>query len=277
MGQSATIVVKVQTAVLDKFQSVKQTRLRMKNASQKELPMASANSVSPVLAAESRAWSYWFVDGLPHLMAGSLCLLLGVVVVTLSSPRHTRSPLVIAFVASALLVYCVVFLRLRRTLEWLKSRITYPRTGYAAAPYFMETSTAPVDLVMLNLSGAKQKETMTSLLASEDLRWRLWVMLAILVAEPLAGKFISSHVLCVFAGCVAGLLAWIVSRKDPRKSWAVVFGLIFAQIYTLNFLDMLHNHRAGIGYFQAGVGFVLALAGAIALTRYLRRNPVAGA
>lgn len=110
---------------------------------------------------------------------------------------------------------------------------------------------------------------------SEDLRWRLWVLLSILAAEPLAGRFIPSHLLCAVAGIAAGLLAWWATRKDPRKSWAVVFGLLFAQLYTLNFMGS--RHMKGAGYFQVGVGFALALSGAITLILYLRRNPAARA
>ncbi|MGB7024550.1 MAG: hypothetical protein WBD73_12190 [Candidatus Acidiferrales bacterium] len=68
--------------------------------------------------------------------------------------RHTCSPLVIAIVLVAFGIYGVVFFRLRQTLEWLKARITYPRTGYAASPYFTSGQEGqPVtDLTMLNLS-----------------------------------------------------------------------------------------------------------------------------
>lgn len=238
--------------------------------------MPSPNFSSDVLNAERRAWNYWFVDGLPNLLAGILCILLAIVFLLLSGPPHNRSPLVIVFVFVAFGIYFIVFFRFRQTLEWLKKRITYPRTGYIAAPYFANTSAPSADLVMLNLSGVGEKETNVSLLVSEDLRWRLWIMLATVIAEPLAGKFIASHILCVVAGCAGGLLVWLASRKDPRKSWAVVFGLLFPQYYIGYVSDHLHALE-GAAFFQAGVGFVLALMGAIMFIRYLHRNPVAGA
>lgn len=128
---------------------------------------------------------------------------------------------------------------------------------------------------MLNLSGVREKETMTPLLVSEDLRWRLWATLPIFFAEPLAGRFIPSHILCALAGCAGGVLVWLVSRKDPRKSWAVVAGLLFAQVYTFDFFSL--PRIEGAFCFLGGVGFVLALAGAIILARYLRENPMARA
>lgn len=238
--------------------------------------MVAADSLSPVVQAEHRAWSYWFADGLPNLLAGIVCILLASVFLLLSGPRHNRSALLIVFVLVAFGICGFVVIRFKQTLEWLKRRITYPRTGYIASPYFTDTAAPPADLVMLNLSGIREQETTAPLLVSEDLRWRLWALLAILVAEPLAGRFISSHVLCAIAGCAGGLLAWLISRKDPRKSWAVILGLLLAQVYTVSFLDQLHVLE-GACFFQAGLGFVLALAGGITLIRYLRRNPVAGA
>lgn len=238
--------------------------------------MAAANSLSPVMQAERRAWSYWFADGLPNLLAGALCILLASVFLLLSGPRHNRSPLEIAFVFVAFGICGFVFIRFRQTLEWLKRRITYPRTGYIASPYFTDTSAPSADLVMLNLSGVRARETTVPLLVTEDLRWRLWIMLAVLIAEPLAGKFIANHILCAVAGCAGGFLVWLASRKDPRKSWAVVFGLLFPQFYIGYVSDHLHVLK-GACFFQAGVGFVLVLAGTIALARYLKHNPVAGA
>ena len=67
-------------------------------------------SPSPVLDAERRAWNYWFVDGLPNLVSGVLCLLISGVYVLASGPPHVRSPLVITIVA-------VVFGYLRRGIS----------------------------------------------------------------------------------------------------------------------------------------------------------------
>lgn len=227
---------------------------------------------SPVIEAESRSWSYWFGDGLPYLTAGILCLLLST---TFLAAVHYRTAHFRVALALILLIYVflgTVFIRLRQTLVWLKSRITYRRTGYVPPPYFTETDAPPADLVMLNLSGVREKETRTPMLVSEDLRWRVWATLPIFIAEPLAGHFIPNHALCALAGCAGGFVAWLVSRKDPRKSWAVVVGLLFAQVYTFDFFNL--PRIEGAFCFLGGVGFVLALTGAIALTRYLRANPV---
>lgn len=221
--------------------------------------------------AEHRAWSYYFADGLPNLLAGIGCLLVSGTFLLILRYHHQRSPFLIAGAAVFFSISGVVLIRFRETVDWLKSRITYPRTGYAAPPYFTEYSTPPADLVMLNLSGVREKETRTPFLVAEDLRWRLWVILGTLAVEPLAGRFIVSHILCLLAGCAAGFLVLWASRNDPRRSWAIVFGLVLLQMNSLVLLNSLQIY--GAVYFQAGVGLALTLAGAITLARYLNRNP----
>jgi hypothetical protein len=226
---------------------------------------------SPVAKVERRAWNYWFVDGLPNLVAGLTCLLVSATVIVALDYRNRRSPLVIILVLVAFGLYMVIAIRFRKVLEWLKSRITYPRTGYAAPPYFTENSTPTTHLTMLNLSGLRQKETLTDALVSEDVRRRGWFFLGILVTAALVGAFIPSQWGCAAAGCAAGLLIWSITRKDERMSWTVVFALLFALMYAMN--GSVFPHVEQVAYFMAGVGFVLTVAGAVACVRYLRRNP----
>lgn len=231
-------------------------------------------SSSPVLDAERRAWNYWFVDGLPNLVSGVLCLLISSVYVLASGPPHVRSPLVIATFSVVFGIYVVVFLRLRQTLEWLKSRITYPRTGYATPPYFTHWEAPPIELNMLSLSNAAEKEAFNTRRAHEDSHRRGWFFVAILAAAGISTLLIEKPWICAATGIVAGLGICLTARRNQRMSWVVVFGLPFAGMYMYIF-PTRHTERAAS--FLAGVGLVLALTGAIALIRYLRRNPLARA
>lgn len=239
-------------------------------------------SPSPVLDAERRAWNYWFVDGLPNLIGGLLCLLLAGASFLLSGPHPRRSPLVIALLVLAYGIYVVVLLRFRQTLEWLKTRITYPRTGYAASPYFTfgQDASPPADLTMLNLSDTAKQGILPD--ASEvererqDRYWRLWLTLTVFTAAALCAAFIHQRWICGVFGTAAGLGIWLTTRRDERLSWAVAYGLPFAGMY----MFMFHGSNQGLrierlGSFLAGMGLVLTLTGAVALIRYLRRNPVA--
>lgn len=241
-------------------------------------------SSSPVLDAERRAWNYWFVDGLPNLVAGLLCLLLASISFLLSGPHHVRSRLLITLAVIVFGIFAAVFLRFRQTLEWLKARITYPRTGYTAPPYFALTFDAspPADLTMLNLSEAVNQGILPNASEAErerqDRYRRLWLTLAVFVAAVLCAAFIHERWICGVLGTAAGLGIWLTTRKNERMSWAVAFGLPFAGMYMFMFRGSnpgLNIER--LGSFLAGMGLVLTLTGAISLIRYLRRNPVARA
>lgn len=227
---------------------------------------------SPVMEAERRAWNYWFMDGLPNLVAGVACLMISSAFILVAHFRPSRSPLLIGLAILAIAIWSVVFIRLRQTLEWLKSRLTYPRTGFAAAPYFTDDPKPPADLAMLNLSSATEKETARELLLSQDLHRRTWFLLGIFAAAILAVAFVPGRALCAAAGITSGAVILLVARNDPRKSWGAVYSLLFGQlIFSFSFRGSPQAERGG--YFMAGVGLVLALTGAIALARYLRRNP----
>ena len=232
-------------------------------------------SPSPVMDAERRAWSYWFIDGLPNLVAGVLCLLISSVYALASAgPRHVRSPLVITLVAVAFGIYGVVFFRLRQTLEWLKSRITYPRTGYTTPPYFVNWNAAPIELTMLNLSNVAEKEAFNMRRVREDAHRRGWFFVAIIAAAGMSSLLTGNPWICAATGIVAGLGICFAARRDQRISWVVVYGLPFAGAYMYIFPS---RHIAGAASFLAGVGFLLALDGVMTLIRYLRSNPAARA
>lgn len=236
----------------------------------------AAGSLSPVLQAERRAWSYWFADGLSNLLTGALCLLLAGSYLLVAFHSHTRSPLVIGGAGLGLVIYATIFFRLRQTLEWLKSRITYPRTGYTAAPYFTEdtdTGRRP-GLTMLALSPVGEQETVQRAHEDLDFRRRGWFFAAVIAVEIASTLLIHNVWICAIAGIALGIGIWLVTRNDERMAWVAALGLPFAGIYMFIF-PTSHPRVVRAGFFLAGTGLLLALLGAMALVRYLRRNPVA--
>ncbi len=246
--------------------------------------MPPANS-SPVLDAERRAWSYWFVDGLPNLVAGLISLLLAVAFVLLSHQRHNKSLVLFASAAILTLVYILVFARFRQTIEWLKARITYPRTGYAAPPTFTSTLSEPLpaDVVMLNLGRSTRPgilpDTEEMIAANQERRW--WVMIALIIyaAAFLSAAFVHQPWICGVLGVIASLGTWMMTRKNERASWALAFGLPYAGMFIFTIAGPYNKHLRvdRLGFFLAGAGLMLAATGAVALVRYLKHNPVARA
>lgn len=247
--------------------------------------MPPLKTLSPVLDAERRAWNYWFVDGLPNLLAGLACLLLSGAYLLVLRYRFTHSLIAILVGVLLLGVFTFVLFRLRQTLEWLKSKVTYPRTGYAAAPYFtfQQNAPLPADLSMLNLSRAQQTRILPSAWETarelEDRNRLMWLTVAVYLAAMLCAQFLSTGWVCGALGMAVGLGIWLAARTSERHAWSVAFGLPYAGLFTFTIAApyVRHFHIDRIAFFLSGAGVVLVLAGAIVLVRYLRDNPVARA
>src|ERR1017187_1883330 len=79
-----------------------------------------------------RAASYWFVDGLPELLFGLALVIMAALVFLwrMYAPKPwIRFDWLILAVG-----FILYFLMERRGLDFLKSRVTYPRTGYVQPP-----------------------------------------------------------------------------------------------------------------------------------------------
>ncbi len=91
-----------------------------------------------------RASAYWFTDGLPELTFG-----LGLAAVG-GIGLLARVYLSNHWVQALFLLFAIAFLALlimnRKIVEWLKSYITYPRTGYVRSPTQANTSSGLITL-----------------------------------------------------------------------------------------------------------------------------------
>ena len=81
--------------------------------------------------ATHRARRYWYVDGLNEAAFGGLCLLLGVYFQVQDS-LHIPSLLQQMLEAGLVLFIVVIVLLLNKLVNFLKERITYPRSGYVS-------------------------------------------------------------------------------------------------------------------------------------------------
>jgi hypothetical protein len=86
-----------------------------------------------------RAAAYWFADGLPEIVFGFLLLIPGALVLLLETLHlHWQNRwLAPGFIEAYLFFYllgCAIWFLYRPILNYLKVRITYPRTGYVNPP-----------------------------------------------------------------------------------------------------------------------------------------------
>jgi hypothetical protein len=226
---------------------------------------------SPILSAELRAWHHWFEDGLPTLVAGIGCLL-GAIFFLYDESRGA-TPRTITICLLACVLYCALLIFQRHIIDWLKSKITYPRTGYAQLPYCQEQVSQPLDVTHVSTDTTEHTRAAEIEALRECRKQRLLLTCAAVGIASLAMRYIQNRWICAFAGTVMGLAFCLWGRKVYQLSWVVIGGFPFLGLM----LAMVFGERLRgierVTYFLFGVGVILVLDGFFALLRYLRANP----
>jgi hypothetical protein len=215
-------------------------------------------------AAQHRAWNYWFDDGLPTLVGGFGCFVFGLSFV------FDRPPLFRLLLAAP---YGVILLRNRSIIEWLKTKLTYPRTGYVTPPYSSQDELPPLpDLTSVSLHAAPARLAKTAGELQER-KQRMILVLTMLIAAVLGTMFIDRPWTFAAAGIDLGLALWIMNDRDFRLSWIVISAipLIGSSLAIFPPDALTPAHR--LGYFATAGGLLIVADGAVALVRYLWQNP----
>jgi hypothetical protein len=229
-----------------------------------------SNSPSPVFLAEKRSWSYWFADGLPQLLIGISAMLFGFYFISMTS---MASKALVAFSFVAFGTYLLIQIRAPQILEWLKARITYPRTGYAASPYFAARNNVYCD-ANLNLTPVQDPNApaigeIKRVRRARNLRLSRTYILLALTSLPL--WFVHTSWICALMGIAMGIVLWLGTRADQSVSLLVVLGFPVVG-FTVGALQLGPNAR--VGSFIFGIGLLFLLDGLVSLVLYLRRHPV---
>ena len=229
------------------------------------------STLSPTLQAERRSWHYWFADGLPSLVTGVGCLLIAF---SMLYPRHHSKSLFRAVLTlTAAVLYGVILIFQRPILDWLKARITYPRTGYVSPPYFAEDPAPPPELTTLSLHGADAQSLEDDVRLHADPKHRLWITVALTLVAVVPTMFVRSPWICSATGVLLAAALWFGARHEQRLSWIVLGGFPIVGFWMSIFFSPAIIGPERIAYFLAGAGALFFLDGAVSLLRYLRRNP----
>ncbi|HWQ53093.1 MAG TPA: hypothetical protein VN442_05375 [Bryobacteraceae bacterium] len=172
----------------------------------------------PPVSSGRRAASYWYVDGLPHavfglalLMSGALALLWRVY---LPNPR-------LGHYFAIGMMFVLYSLMGRHFVDILKSRVTYPRTGYVQPPEEAER----ISLTTLSLQpGPQPKENATSF----DRRIAIVIFFFVLTPFSAAPRW---FVPVLMAALAATLYVLNRNSEPPFRWWSVLvlglMGLVF--------------------------------------------------
>jgi hypothetical protein len=190
-----------------------------------------------------RTQRYWYIDGLTEIAFGAYCLLLGVYFyLQITAPEGTflstflSSALVFVLVGGALLVNQIV--------KTVKTRLTFPRTGYVSFP---------------------QKTGKN--------RW-MGAALAIFMGAVVAAMFATAPQSYAWMPAVSGLVFGLVLIGAGVKLDLIRFYLLasISVILGAGLSIAGIGNIQGLAYFYGLVSLPIILSGLFTLSRYLRQT-----
>ncbi len=210
-----------------------------------------------------RAASYWFIDGLPEIISGLALALLGALWIcfewTRSLPWIER---VWSFVAMLLLL-TVLFGWERNIVQYIKARLTYPRTGYVRPPVPLGKALRSETIVTLGLGQQPPPDENVTAFRERTV--------VILFLGGWAVHLVSSHWGPPLIMSAVAFAVYVLNRDGERRYrwWSTLF--LPAAAFLSVGLDLPGELQRGLVYVIGGVW--LLAQGAWTLYRYVRTNP----
>jgi hypothetical protein len=205
-----------------------------------------------------RAASYWHIDGLPEIVSGVAFALLGGLGLcshwVRSLPWFERG----ATLAVMLLLLTVLFAWDRRIAQYIKARVTYPRTGYVPAP--APSNEARRREVVIGLGLRRQPPPDENVTAFHERT------VVVLIAGGWAVSLVNRPWGLPLMMSAAALALYVLNR---HSWWSTLFPPAAAFLCLL--LDVSGPLQRALVYVIGGVW--LLAQGTWTLCRYLRKNP----
>lgn len=197
---------------------------------------------------EQRIKRYWYTDGIGELIGGGMLILLGIYF-GLQEFLGQDSMLGGILQVSLILVMIGGMAIGRRLVSTLKTRLTYPRTGY----------------VEYQVDEHKIKSR------------QIWVAILAFTISALTMIFIrlfqSFDSIVAVTGIAVGLILIILRAKASGLSRFYILGVISVLLgLTLSVSRLPNGYSLGLFYGLMGVCFIIS--GGLTLRRYLEENPL---
>jgi hypothetical protein len=211
-----------------------------------------------------RAAAYWFIDGLPEIVTGIGFVVLGGDMVWSHQFQPHSWSVRAAFLALGLMSFFLVFDYGRSFSLFLKSRVTFPRTGYVRPPSDLEQESQRETIISLGLAGEQR-------LPDQNVtRFRSSTIAVVIWGSFLAGVIAKPIGVPIAMSTVAVLLYTLHRDSERPYHWASVLPLPAAGIGAM-YLHMGQSANAWCAVFIGGVW--LSAQGAWRLLGYVRRHP----
>ena len=203
---------------------------------------------SHISDVEQRVKRYWYTDGIGELIGGGMFILLGAYF-ALQEYLGQNSLAGGILQVSLILVMIGGMSISRRLVNTLKTRLTYPRTGY----------------VEYQVDEHKMRSR------------RVWVVTVAFVVSALTMVFVrafqSFDSIVAVTGVVVGLILMILRAKASGLARFYLLGAASIALGLALSLSQLPNgYSLGLYYGLMGVCFILS--GGLTLYRYLEENPL---
>ena len=197
---------------------------------------------------EQRIKRYWYTDGIGELIGGGMFILLGIYFAL--QEFLGQNSLIGGILQVSLILVMIGGMAISRWLiNSLKTRLTYPRTGY----------------VEYQVNEGKMKS-----------RW-IWVMLLAFAVSALTMIFVrlfqSFDSIVAVTGVAVGLILAILRAKSSGLARFYVLGAL-SIILGLGFSVSGLPNGYSLGLFYGLMGVSLMLSGGLTLRRYLEENPL---
>ena len=196
---------------------------------------------------EQRVNRYWYSDGLAEIFGGGMFLLLAVyfALQDFLGPDSMLSGILQA--SLALLMIGGAFVS-RRMINSLKTRLTYPRTGYVE--------------YRVNKKDAGRKRILVFILA--------FTISALTIA--FVGIFKSFNSIVAVTGFIVGIILVLLRGKASGLFRFYVLGVISLLLgFAISTTGLPEGYALGLYYGLMGVCFLIS--GGLTLTHYLHENP----
>ncbi|MDR3718311.1 MAG: hypothetical protein P4K98_05880 [Bryobacteraceae bacterium] len=211
-----------------------------------------------------RAAAYWFIDGFPEITAGAGFALLGGNAVWFHQIQHRSWPVHAMFLAIGVLSLLVVFVCGRSLSLFLKSRVTFPRTGYVRPPSDWDQVSTGETVISLGLEGKQRPPD------QNVTRFRTSTIGVVMGGYILTGVIARPIGLPIAMSVVAILLYALNRRSERSYHWGSVLPLPLAGLAAM-WMHLSQDVNPWIAVLLGGVW--LLAQGAWSLLSYMRRYP----
>lgn len=207
-------------------------------------------NTNEIKEVEQRVKRYWYTDGIAELAGGGMFLLLGLYFGIQGHLGEQSLTSVILQVSLALLMIGGAF-GARRLINTLKTRLTYPRTGYVE--YRVNEKEAKVRRYWV--AGAAMMVAIASILLVDYIR--------------------SLDAMVLVTGLLVGIIFIALRGKSSGlKRFYLLGGFSILLGIALSFSGLSQAYNLGL--FYGLVGIVILISGGLVLRWYLGQNPLPG-